>query len=235
MRNAKISMLVGLVATMTACGPAEWLNPCYNDSDVTFDPGLVGRWKDPASEGILRFRKADGKAYEVVYSEIQPDGSRQESTYEGHLVNLGGCLFLDMLPQPAGANPGAYTFSPASSEDATVLKLHLAEVGEGLYARLVTKPQPSDGSPGNSYELHLIQGHWVFRVWLEGDTLRLADLDEDWFKEAVNQRKVELGYEKVDDSLVLDASTPMLRAFLQEYGGDAGAFPEPEDEWSRQK
>ncbi len=235
MRSAKILIPLVLLAMMTACGPAEWLNPCYNDADATFDPALVGRWSDPDGSSILRFQKADDNAYQVYYTEVKSNGTRQESKFEGHLVRLGGFLFLGLLPQPAGANPGAYAFSPAPSEDENALQPHLAEVGEGLYASLVRVQQASAGNGGSSYELHLIQGHWVFRVWLDGDTLRLADLSEDWFKEAANQGKIDIGHEEVNDTLVLTASTPDLRAFLQQYAEDEGAFPEPEDAWCRQK
>ncbi|MGO8732721.1 MAG: hypothetical protein ACLQVM_08000 [Terriglobia bacterium] len=235
MRGAKILIPLGLLAMMTACGPAEWLNPCYNDGDVTLDPALVGRWSDPDGDSILRFQKANDKAYQVVYTEVKSDGTRQESEFEGHLVRLGEYLFLDLLPQPSSANPGTYAFSVSPSEDQNGFQLHLAEVGEGLYVSFARVRQASTGNEGSSYELHLIQAHWVFRVWLDGDTLRIADLSEDWLRGAVNQGKVEIGHEEVNDTLVLTASTPDLRAFLLEYAGDQDAFPEPEEAWSRQK
>jgi hypothetical protein len=234
MHSAKISILVVLVVMMAACGPAEWLNPCYNDGDVTFDPALVGRWNGSDGTSNLRFQKADDKSYQVIYTEVRPDAPRQESKFEGHLVRLGGFLFLDMIPQPAGANPGSYAFSPAATEDDDALQPHLAEVGDGLYASLV-RVQQASATEGGSYELHLIQGHWVFRVSLDGDTLHLADLSEDWFTKAANEGKVQVGHEEVNDTLVLTASTAELRAFLQEYAEDEGAFPEPEEAWSRQK
>jgi hypothetical protein len=235
MRSARILIPLGLVAMMTACGPADWLNPCYNDADVTFDAALVGRWSDPDSGSILRFQKAGDNAYEVVYTEAQSNGARQESRFDGHLVRLGGFLFLDVVPQSASANPDAYAFSAAPSGDDDTLQPHLAKVGEGLYASLVRVQQASAGTEGSSYELHLIQAHWVFRVWRDGDTLRLADLSEGWLKEAANQGVVRIGHEDVNDTMVLTASTPDLRAFLQEHAGDEGAFPEPEEGWSRQK
>jgi hypothetical protein len=234
MRSAKILIPLGLVAMMTACGPPEWLNPCYTDADSTFDPALLGQWKEADGSSTLRFQQDNGKSYRVVYTEVHADGTREESKYEGHLVRLGGIVFLDMLPQPASATPGAYPFALAPTESENALPL-LSEVGEGLYASLVRTPQAPEGNEGQSYELHLTQGHWVFRVWLEGETLRLADLSEDWFTEAANAGKVEIGHEEVNDTLVLTAPTPELQAFLQEYGGDDGAFPEPEDGWSRQK
>ena len=233
MRGAKILIPLGLLVMVTACGPAEWLNPFYNDADVTFDPALVGRWSDPGG-GTLRFQKADDETYKVVDIEVHSDGTREKTIFEGRLVRLGDYLFLDVLPQPA-AHPGSYAFSVAPSEDENGLQPHLVEVGDGLYASFVRAPQGSAGDEGSSYELHLIQGHWVFRVWLDGDKLRIADLSEDWFRGAVNQGKVEIGHEEVNNTLVLTASTPDLRAFLLEYAGDQDAFPEPEEVWSRQK
>jgi len=240
MRSAKIVVLVGMAAMMAACGPTAWLSSCYNDADLTFDPALLGRWNGSGGDGNLRFQKGDDKSYTVFYTEVDNDGTREESRFEGRLVRLGGVVFLDLLPQPASVNPGAYPFSLAPSQGASLLQSHLAEVGEGLYASLI-RAQPAsaqnqdDTNDDGPYELHLIQRHWVFRVWLDGDTLRLADLDENWFKGAVNTGKVEIGHDEVNDTLVLTASTPELRAFLLEYGGDGDAFPEPDEGWSRQK
>jgi hypothetical protein len=232
MRSAKILIPLGLLAMMTACGPVEWLNPFYNDADLTFDPALVGRWSGANASSTLQFQKVDDKTYKVVDIEVQSDGTRQKTKFDGHLVKLGDCLFLDLLPQSARPHPGPYAFSP--SEDENALQPHLVEVGEGLYASLVRAPQASAES-ADGYELHLLQGHWVFRVWRDGDTLRLADLNEDWFKGAVNQGEVEIDHEEVNDTLVLTAPTPDLWAFLLEHAGDSGAFPPPEEAWFRQK
>ena len=234
MRSARIAMILGLLATMTACGPAEWLNQCYDDGDVTFDPALVGRWNGQDGS-ILRFREADDQAYEVIFAEDKGDGTREKTKFDGHLVRLGGALFLDLLPQQASAKTGSYAFSVQESDDVTGIKPRLAEVGEGLYASFIPAPQDSEENEDSAYELHLIQGHWVFRVWLDGDSLRLADLNEDWLKEAVNQGKVAIDHEEVNDTLVLTAPSADLRAFLQEYAGDSGAFPQPDEAWSRQK
>jgi hypothetical protein len=233
MRNAKILIPLGLLAMMTACGPVEWLNRCYNDGDVTFDPALIGRWNDPDGS-VMLFQQAGDKVYRVVSTDVNADGTPEVTKFEGHLVKLGDLLFLDLLPQTTKANPAAYTFSAPPSGDDNGLQPHLTEVGEGLYASLVRAPQATAGNAGG-YELHLFQGHWVFRVWRDGDTLRLADLDADWFKQAVNQGEIEIDHEEVNDTLVLTASTPDLRAFLQEHAGDQGAFPPPEKAWSRQK
>ena len=71
-----------------------------------------------------------------------------------------------------------------------------------------------------------MQGHWVLRVWLEGDTLRFADLDEDWFREAVNQGKFEMGHEEVNDTLVFTATDAGPSSVSPGVRRRPGRFPE---------
>ena len=238
MRNAKIFIPLVLALVAGACGPVEWLNPCFNEEDVVFDPALVGTWKEPDGESMLKFQKADDNGYALLYTEMQANNADPEqSRYEAHLVRLGDFLFLDLVPKATQAKSGSYAFSPAPSGDESGFQPHLAEVGDGLYASLLPGQQASEASHrGGTYDVHLSQAHWVFRVRLDGDSLRLADLSEDWFKEAVDQGRVDIGFERVDGSLVLTASTKELRAFLLEFAGDEGAFPEDSTlEFQRQK
>jgi hypothetical protein len=227
MRSAKILIPIGLALLLTACGPVEWLNPCFNKEDVVFDPALVGAWHEPDGKEILKFRKADDKSYELLDTETQTkDSEPEQSRYEAHLVRLGPYLFLDLLSEAAHVKSGSYAFYPASSEDGAGFQPRFAKVGDGLYASLVPGQRTSEASHGGGAEVHLTQAHWVFRVWLNGDRLRLADLSEDRFKQAVDQGEIDIGFERIDDSLVLTASTKELRAFLLEFAGEEGAFPE---------
>jgi hypothetical protein len=187
---------------------------------------------------MLKFQKAGDKGYELLCTVVHANNAEPEqSRYEAHLVRLGEFLFLDLDPKATQAKPGSYAFSLAPSGDETGFQPHLAEVGDGLYASLFPGQQASEAGPrGGTYEVHLNQAHWVFRVRLDGDSLHLADLSEDWFREAVDQGKVDIGFERVDGSLVLTASTKELRAFLLEFAGDEGAFPEDNKlEFRRQK
>ena len=226
MRYRRVLIPVGFVVLLAGCGPVEWLNSCFNEEDVVFDPALVGTWHDSDGQSTLRFQKSDDKAYKLLYTEVGAGNTEpQQSKYEVHLVRLGDFLFLDMVPAATQVKPGSYAFALAPSADEAGFQPHLAEVGDRLYASLVSGQQASDGSrKGPSYEVHLTQAHWVFRVWLDGDTLRLADLSEDWLTEALNQGKVDIRYEHVGDDLVVTASTQELRQFLLEHAGDEGAF-----------
>jgi hypothetical protein len=238
MRNAKIFIAFIVILLAPACGPVEWLNPCFKEEDLVLNPTLAGTWKAEEGRSILKFRQSGGKGYEMLDIEVQADDTEPEQTkYEAHLVRLGEYLFLDLVPEAPQVKPGAYTLPLPASADGAVFQPHLVEVGDGLYASLVHGLEVLEaGQAGDCCEVHLIQAHWVFRVRLDGSSLRLADLSEDWFKAAVDQGRVHLGFERVNDSLVLTASTEELQAFLLEFAGDELAFPENDmPEYRRQE
>ena len=227
MRNAKMLVPLVLVLLATACGPVEWLNPCFKEENLVLDPSLGGDWKDPDGESSLRFRGAGDKGYELVYTEIKADNAEPEkSKFLAHLVRLGPYLFLDLVPEAQQVNPGSYKLSLAPSADGTPFQPRWVKVGDGVYASLVQSQQVSEPDrEGGSCEVRLTKAHWVFQVWLDGSSLRLADLSEDWFKDAVDQERVHLGFDRIDDTLVVTAATEEVQSFLLEFAGDELAFP----------
>ena len=56
--------------------------------------------------------------------------------------------------------------------------------------------------------------------------MRLADLREEWFKEMADHGNVQIGFDRIDDDLVLTGSTEEVQAFLLRFGGNELAFPE---------
>ena len=227
MRNAKMLIPLSLVLLATACGPVEWLNRCFKEEDLVVEPALEGDWNAQDGTSILTFHAAGDKSYDVLDTEIQADNAEPEkSKFQAHLVRLGEFFFLDLASQTAQVNIGAYKLPLARSADGTLLQPHLVKVGDGLYARLVQTQQDSEASRDGACEIHLIQAHWVFRVWLDGKSLRLADLQEEWFKEMADHGMVQIGFDRIDDDLVLTGSTEEVQAFLMKFGGNELAFPE---------
>jgi len=227
MRSVKMLFPLILVLLATACGPVEWLNPSFKEENLVLDPRLGGEWKAPDGTSILKCRATGDKGYELLDTEIQTDNAEPEvDKYEAHLVRLGAYLFLDLVPETQKVNSGSFKLPLAPSADRTPFRPNLVKVGDGLYASLVQGQQASDPSQeGGSCEVRLTQAHWVFQVWLDESRLRLADLSEDWFKEAVDQGKVHLGFDRIDDTLVVTGSTEEVQAFLLEFAGDELSFP----------
>jgi hypothetical protein len=228
MRNVKMLIPLSLVLLATACGPVEWLNPSFTDEDLVVEPALEGDWNAQDGGSVLTFHAGGGQSYEVLYTETRGDNAEPDKTeFQGHLVRLGGYLFLDLVPQTPQVNIGAYKLPRILSAEEPPSQPHLVKVGDGLYARIVQIQQDSETTPeGGDSEFQLLQAHWLFRVCLDGNSLRLADLCEEWFKKMADLRKLQIGFDRIDDDLVVTASTDEVRVFLTAFGGNELAFPE---------
>ena len=73
----------------------------------------------------------------------------------------------------------------------------------------------------------MIATHLFTRIWLEGDTLRMASLENDWLKAQIDGGKLSIPHMQHEDDIVLTASTQELQKFVLEVAEDAGAFPHP--------
>ena len=94
-----VLVLCGLI--LTGCVPS-W-NPLYTESDLVFDPLLVGTWapvKPPeGSKEAWGFTKCGEKAYQLQ----QTDEQGRQATFDARLVKLGEHRFLDLyLTKVAG-------------------------------------------------------------------------------------------------------------------------------------
>ena len=90
---------------LAGCLPS--LNPVYTERDLTFDPAVVGMWKQPKSAASWEFTKRDDKSYELVYT----DESGHTGRFVARLAKIDGTLFLDLFPQEIpGEENGFYKF-----------------------------------------------------------------------------------------------------------------------------
>lgn len=101
---------------------------------------------------------------------------------------------------------------------------HLGRLGEFMFLDVY----PGEPEVKNDfYKLHLIPVHTFWRVWIEGDVLRIAMLDPDWLKGMIAQKKVKIAHERMEDGIILTASTQELQKFILQYAEDLKAFPDP--------
>ncbi len=77
----------------------------YSNSDLLFDPSLVGTWGDPAGteyvvvterrvEAPIRWREAGGGSYSLVFTSAEG----KKSHFIGHLTRLDGLTLMDIGP-----------------------------------------------------------------------------------------------------------------------------------------
>jgi len=109
---------------------------------------------------------------------------------------------------------------------------HLVQLGK--YSFLDTYPEEM-GPQNDMHKVHLIRAHFIWRIWREGDLLRIATLDNDWLKKLITEKKVQIPHEELGkDYLVLTAKTQQIQKLVLQFADDPKAFPDP-GEFRRRK
>ena len=82
----------------------------------------------------------------------------------------------------------------------------------------------------NEYpKFHLLPAHLFTKISIEGDVLRYATLNIEWIKKGIEQKKITLRHETVNDMTVLTAPTRELQEFIRAHAGEKDAFQEPKE------
>jgi hypothetical protein len=80
-----------VLVVLAGCVPC-W-NPVYTESDLIFDPGLIGSWGSSDEKERWTFSKAGEKQYKLK----QTDGEGRRAEFDARLVRLREYKFLDLL------------------------------------------------------------------------------------------------------------------------------------------
>jgi len=107
-----------------------------------------------------------------------------------------------------------------------IFEAHLVKLNGRLFLDAV---QTKNRMSGQEEDMGIaVPGHLFARVSIEGDSLRLDLLDQDWIKDKLETRKISIAHEELDGDIVLTASTPELQRFVLGHVNDKGAFEESE-------
>lgn len=77
------------------------------------------------------------------------------------------------------------------------------------------------------YNYHLLPIHTISRLWIEGDTLKLSMLDNDWIEKMIDNNAFKIQHARPNEQLILTASTEELQALVIKYAENSKAFPKP--------
>jgi hypothetical protein len=109
-----------------------------------------------------------------------------------------------------------------------VYEVSLVQVGSYTFLDAAFDETASGQEHRNAYDMGVLPIHFIGRVWVEGDTLRLGLLDYDWLKEMATSGKVRLPYverhKENDNLLLLTSDGDKLAEFVPQYAEDPDAF-----------
>lgn len=88
--------------------------------------------------------------------------------------------------------------------------------------------QDSDIGNVSRFSTNFIPGHTFAKYYFKDGNLVIQSFDSDYIEELIQEKRVRLKHEIVDESIVLTASTEELRAFISKYGHDENLYLDEE-------
>ena len=196
----KNTLLLGLITVMILiAGCVRSLYPLFTEKDYIFDKRLVGTWPDKSGD-TWTFSKGGDKSYVLKYYQRE----------------FGGGLFHQGTPGDTG-----------------IFEAHLGRLGKNLFFDVYPEQMNESGRgekmfgnvKNDFYNWHFIPMHSIMKVWFEHDSLRLSLLDNGWLKKMIDNKSVKISHERLDDQIILTASTEELQQLVTKYADDDKAFP----------
>lgn len=130
-----------------------------------------------------------------------------------------------LLIKKAGEQDHYTVIAPVGKSGAEVethaYHVYLGRLGDSLFLDSFQQIRTDE-------EDHLIPAHMIWRLWLDGDTLRLAGLDGDWLGKMIDKKEIAIAHLRRDGEVILTASTMELQQLVRRFAEDQGAFPDPE-------
>lgn len=103
-----------------------------------------------------------------------------------------------------------------------IFEVHLVKLQGRLFLDAI---QTKNRISGEETDLGItVPAHVLGRVFVEGSSLRLNLLDEDWIKKELKAGNISIAHEELGEDIVLTASTPELQKFVLTHAEDEGAF-----------
>jgi len=199
---------LGVAMALAGCEPVQSVYPFFDSKEVIFEPRLVGQWKlvDGDTTFNLSFVRAaeTSNDYAVIYS-LRDDSSNQSEAREAEFSLEGRLFKINDVPY-LDLFARSITLKPRGDT------LHW-EVNRGL----LTAPT-----------------HTVYRVWVDGDQLKLAHLDDESVKEFVHKKDLKVAAESTDFFLLI-APTRELQSQILANAEEEGLLDSDGLEFSREK
>ncbi len=101
---------------------------------------------------------------------------------------------------------------------------HLVRLGGCLFVDFLPK---GIAGGGEFYQIHLFRAHSIARIEVSRDTLQMAFFDGGWLEKKIEEKSVDVSYQKTDGTLLLTGTTEEVQDLLFLHANDDGAFPEP--------
>ena len=107
-------------------------------------------------------------------------------------------------------------------------EVHLVKLGEQYYFDFYPDGKQTVINDMDDFlQIHLFPVHTFAKVELDDEKVVFYMFDADWLENLIEQRKIRIRHESVDDMILLSAGTEELQKFVLKYGDDPNAYIDP--------
>ncbi len=197
MKTLRKTAIILAVLFITGCIPS--LHPLYTDDDLVFNPELIGEWYDDDDpEQTWEFTRAGENAYTLKHTDFTHKTKKLDS---GEFTN-DTILFTGKFD------------------------IHLIKL-EGIYFMDFYPEDNNQLDINELLELHLFPVHTFAKVQFMENEVRIFQVDPDWIETVIEEKKIWIKHEMIDDAIILTASTEELQKFFAKYVEEDRAFIDP--------
>lgn len=105
--------------------------------------------------------------------------------------------------------------------DSTLFEAKFGKIGNNTFMDLSI----SDIFRNKVFEqTHLIPVHTFSKISLQNEKFEIEFLASDWISNLIEDNRVRIKHEKVNDNILITESTENLRKFIEKYGDDPKAY-----------
>lgn len=178
-----------------SCVPS--LHPLFTNDVLIYNKYLSGNWKQSDKGG--KIKSESQWIFEAnkdqSYNLVHFDANGKAAAFDAHLVQLGGESFLNLKSR-----------LPSKAE-----KDKYAELNRDFFNELEN--------------IHYLNVNTFAKIKIESDQVVISFFDGDFLEKLLNENRIRIKHEKVEDGYLLTASSKELQKFVIKYKDNKDAFP----------
>ncbi len=119
-----------------------------------------------------------------------------------------------------------YTATYSTNKETSRYEVHVVDLNGTLFLDFYPDKDALEKRLAGEAYLPLIQAHFFARIFLSGDSLRLALLDDEKLEAEVKNGHLKIPLLKRDDDLLLTMDTKALQEFMRSFANNPGIWGE---------
>lgn len=210
MRRSILIFTVLIIPVLLSGCFLKSVHPLVSDKDASDLPGISGVWGNDKER--FTFIK-EGEFEDLSFNGLQ-----------GHDLNLS---MTDTGDDTTGEeNPGylvVYEDLYNEIPDSSYFLGKFVQLDQNYYLDLY----PIDVFDIGFWSSHILPVHTFSKIDLEGDSISINLFRDSWIEDQIRDNRVRIKHEKLEEGVLITASTDELQEFIKKYGNVAEAYRDP--------